>query len=59
MLDYKVIEYSIQSEYCCLSLIECLLATLIWHDNLTVPATQWAPQPLNCLPSHLTSLSTH
>src|SRR6266536_5587249 len=29
----------------CSLLIECLLATLIWHQNLAVPATWSAPQP--------------
>src|SRR6266498_4188569 len=36
----------------CSLLIECLLATLIWHQNLAVPATQLTPSHL---PSHLTS----
>ncbi len=44
----------------CSLLIECLLATLIWYQNLVISATQLTPSHLpshffSYLPSHLTS----
>src|SRR6266511_3197590 len=40
----------------CSLLIECLLATLIWHQNLAVPATQLTPSHVpSHLPSHVPS----